>query len=495
MSTNIFPADANIGHNGPSRKRLYTTTPCRSKRYGTRSSPAEPAREFNLPAAEHLSSHSPIPAYDGGAGWQQYTHPEGKSYYIKGVAPRIITEADMSDNVDAEAADAFVVVILQWAEERGLKLGASVELFVDVEMDTGLCDYYFVDHCARALFWLEDATTSELGLAPACSAQHLKLALQENYWIHVEMFCMHLDSLPGALEELIAVYLHARGDLATSATSTFYFTPEVTAIHLDVLMQCRDMPENPITYAVIGRLWGLIANARFQNFYGEEHCRLDRLTNVFKHKEEHPSLVLRFISVVLFGYPDAVRPQLNELLVDGLVLDRVLKDFVANHSAEWRSLMQRSFGLIVVSAVATAASPIPVITYSSIVLSTAGILLSVILEQHLKTLAKDVDDAYTFLRSQNGKMMPLAIVLSLPRAAFIWSLILFAAQAMIILFFSVPLSAGITVCVVLLMLALCVCWILYAPQRQGYYASTLARLRHTFGRRYQRIPDEEPCKV
>ena len=65
------------------------------------------------------------------------------------------------------------------------------------------------------------------------------LALEENYWKHVEMFSMHLSGLPGALDELIAIYIHGHGDLATSTTSTFYFTPEVTAIHLDILKQCK----------------------------------------------------------------------------------------------------------------------------------------------------------------------------------------------------------------------------------------------------------------
>ena len=37
---------------------------------------------------------------------------------------------------------------------------------------------------------------------------------------------------------------------------------------------------------------------------------------------------------------------------------------------------------------------------------------------------------------QNGKMMPLAMIMSLPRAAFNWSSILLAAQALVILLFT-----------------------------------------------------------
>lgn len=81
-------------------------------------------------------------------------------------------------------------------------------------------------------------------LSLKCREQELttlwvELVLEENYWIHVELFSMHITELPGALDELIAVYLHGRADLATSTTSTFPYSPQVADAHLDVLMRCR----------------------------------------------------------------------------------------------------------------------------------------------------------------------------------------------------------------------------------------------------------------
>lgn len=135
----------------------------------------------------------------------------------------------------------------------------------------------------------------------------------------------------------------------------------------------------------------------------------------------------------------------------------------------------------------------------------------------MKGLSKDVDNVVsyyvhervyaalmvlqcTFLNGQDGKMMPLAIVLSLPRAAFTWSLILLAAQALIILFFSVSLPVGIAVCTVPLVLALYIWWILCPVQRLkllGYFElpsfklpSILTRISVPFWR-YERIPDAE----
>lgn len=106
------------------------------------------------------------------------------------------------------------------------------------------------------------------------------------------------------------------------------------------------MPENPVVYPFIGRLWGSICNARFINCYGESFCRLDRITNVFEHEEEQPSIVQRLISAVMFGYPEVVRQQLDQQLTDGLVWERVWSVFISDQMTEWQKLMQWTFALI-----------------------------------------------------------------------------------------------------------------------------------------------------
>lgn len=168
------------------------------------------------------------------------------------------------------------------------------------------------------------------------------------------------------------------------------------------------------------------------------------------------------------------------------------------------------------NAVATAASPIPALTYTSLVLCSAGLLVSVLLQQHLKALSRNTDDVVSyrvlqsmyapltvsqldFLTGQNGKMMPLAIVLSLPRAAFVWSLLLLAAQAMVILLFSVSLPVGIAVCTVIPVLGLCIWWVLCPAQRRKMLenitnfklSSMPSWISSPIQLRYERIPDAE----
>ena len=79
----------------------------------------------------------------------------------------------MTNATTSDAVDTWVDVLLEWAAELGLHFGPSVELFVDPELDTGVCDYYFADHSTRAIFWLEDTNTTDLGLPRACSERHL----------------------------------------------------------------------------------------------------------------------------------------------------------------------------------------------------------------------------------------------------------------------------------------------------------------------------------
>ncbi|KZV72858.1 hypothetical protein PENSPDRAFT_683424 [Peniophora sp. CONT] len=506
------------------KDRLYPTIPCRTTRYDRKDYPAKPPGDLFV-----QSHYCPAPAYSSGDEWQPYTHPEGKGYWIKRIdALLIITELNMKDPVNKDAANTWAVDIIRLAEEQDIKLGRFNELWIMPELDTNICDYYFVDHNSRAVFWLESLSCSAVGLPPACSEQHMKLVLEENYWKHIEMFCMHLSSgLPGdPLTELIGIYIHARGDLATSSTSTFVFSPEVTDVHLDLLMRCQATPYNPAIYAFVGRLWGYVANYRFQNHHGEDHCRLDRTTSVFGHAKDRPSMVSRFISAFMFGQPVALHHQLNEQVVDGMMIECVWSAFIRNLVAEWQKLTKWTFAVIVASAMATGASPIPVVTYTSFVLSATSLLVAILLQYHLQDLGKnDVDDALDFLTAQNGKMMPLAITMSLPRAAFIWSLILFAVQAVVILFFSVPLLVGIAVCVILLALTACISWTLFPAHRLSLSipsftlprlrilsfpsrlwgclysshrrfhdpTSMLPQLHLPFRRSYEKIPDAERC--
>ena len=174
---------------------------------------------------------------------------------------------------------------------------------------------------------------------------------------------MHITELPGALDELIAVYLHGRADLATSTTSTFPYSPKMADDHLDVLMRCRcvfifraanrscligltAMPNNPMTFTIIARLWSVIVNVRYRNFYGEEYSRLDRTIRIYDGQPKQPHIILRYISGAMFGLPTAICKELDDQVVDGIMIACVWSTFIERRIADWHMTMHWTFALI-----------------------------------------------------------------------------------------------------------------------------------------------------
>jgi hypothetical protein len=102
----------------------------------------------------------------------------------------------------------WITTIEELVARKNIELSDSVELFLQIDDDD--CAYYFVDHVARTEFWLDALNTDDLNLPPVASPSHLRLALEELYWVHVEHFPMHLGPLSSNLHgELISVFSHS----------------------------------------------------------------------------------------------------------------------------------------------------------------------------------------------------------------------------------------------------------------------------------------------
>jgi hypothetical protein len=113
--------------------------------------------------------------------------------------------------------------------EEHITLPESSNLFLELNQDTSTCNYYFAQHDLRTVFWLHALDTSSVGLPPSFSGNHLRTfaiytflcqlsqssrpeyVLQENYWIHAEMFPETASQYSlTALNELQVIFLHAR---------------------------------------------------------------------------------------------------------------------------------------------------------------------------------------------------------------------------------------------------------------------------------------------
>ncbi|KAG6826706.1 hypothetical protein H0H87_006609 [Tephrocybe sp. NHM501043] len=140
--------------------------------------------------------------------WSAHIHPEGQMYFYKDAAIRIVTEANINDPKVLEKVEYWVQVVEKLLPQKGLTPTENVELLIKI--DGNDCSHYFIDHQSQTIFWMEPLETDEMGIEPVASPAHLRLALQEFYWIHVEFFPVHVKDLaPNVLEELISVFSHA----------------------------------------------------------------------------------------------------------------------------------------------------------------------------------------------------------------------------------------------------------------------------------------------
>ncbi|KAG5337251.1 hypothetical protein C0989_010107 [Termitomyces sp. Mn162] len=156
--------------------------------------------------------------------WTVHVQPEGQRYFFKDTDIRIVSMNDVYDPKVLEKIDYWTEKLMDILDKQAFSLSDDIELFLQIEgVD---CHYYFVNHRTHVEFWLDDnLSTDELGIDPVVSASHLslflnsvrsyrhpyenstELAQHELYWVHVELFPVHLRSFaPHILEELIGYF-------------------------------------------------------------------------------------------------------------------------------------------------------------------------------------------------------------------------------------------------------------------------------------------------
>jgi hypothetical protein len=136
-----------------------------------------------------------------------------------------VTESYLYNLATAENISAWIIEVEEQASQKGFKFTDHTELFL--QLDGNDCNYYFVDHEVRTLFWLDAYDTSELGILPVVSSSHLSkpnlfdsfhgilifflgMLLEAQYWTHIENFCMHIGGLPlKTIDDLIDTFSHA----------------------------------------------------------------------------------------------------------------------------------------------------------------------------------------------------------------------------------------------------------------------------------------------
>ena len=107
--------------------------------------------------------------------WQHFVQPEGQPYFVLSgkFAFDVVTEANIEDIQIQDRILDCIMIANKELDCQDIKLPSRCELFLELRTDLVSCNYYFVDHIGKELFWLEDVCTEFLNIPPAASASHI----------------------------------------------------------------------------------------------------------------------------------------------------------------------------------------------------------------------------------------------------------------------------------------------------------------------------------
>jgi len=138
--------------------------------------------------------------------WLHSVHPDGKIYFQRNSGLRVVTESYLYNPLNAETISAWLIEVEERASKKGFAFTEHTELFL--QLDGNDCNYYFVDHGARTLFWLDAYDTSELGILPVVSSSHLS---KPNFlgWFHRILILDLRNSAGSSILDSRRKFLHA----------------------------------------------------------------------------------------------------------------------------------------------------------------------------------------------------------------------------------------------------------------------------------------------
>ena len=97
-------------------------------------------------------------------------------------------EPDVSDQLNAWLAIIFSVIT-----EKDIHLPESSHLFLEIRQDLCACNYYFVDHVRRTVFWLHTLDIIGIGPPRTFSIGHLRMFLTSPFALLSELLKVRIQ--------------------------------------------------------------------------------------------------------------------------------------------------------------------------------------------------------------------------------------------------------------------------------------------------------------
>ncbi|KAJ7610482.1 hypothetical protein FB45DRAFT_942568 [Roridomyces roridus] len=409
--------------------------------------------------------------------WAPHHHPEGGLYFLH-EQRRILTDAYLYEALSIASITSAVEHILSRAGVLDLLSGnCDIDLVLDLRQPNEV-GYYFVDHSARTIFWLDVFNMNALegwqmvdGIE---EESHILLISDISTRQHCEYFPVAVPASPALVQVLCDMIVFGIGDTMTSPTTTQSFSNEYLFRMLNVakelvfhegLSSNGDFGPNMMhgSVFVLTRFMKEFTIARFYNFHGERAARLSSGDTVYESEPENPSL-LPWVAPLLFNSPLHHIRRLQKVSTDKVINFASWQKLVTDLRSDWQELVL--YGTLVINTnVGFLAIPTGgnssigrVASYASICFSLGSVILGIRLLREYRLQDPNVTDigpARRFFRNHKTKygLELLSIYLALPYGFMIWSIFTFIMAFII----SVYETSTSTVRGIMLAIVLAVC--------------------------------------
>ncbi|KZT25700.1 hypothetical protein NEOLEDRAFT_1133215 [Neolentinus lepideus HHB14362 ss-1] len=385
-----------------------------------------------------LGSRSLTPGYLP-RGWSSHINPEGQTYFFGTIPLRVVTEERLHVQEVLDKICKWIIYFAELLKEREIQGIDSVELYLELSSEG--CLYYLVDHSSRREFWLEDVSTEALGLPQADSPAHLGYVLEEHYWTHVEHFPMHSGGIPRSiLDDLRAIFVQGSIDQLTSNCSPFPYPPQDCKKFIKLLKLPRDselVTDGNLIFTV-ARLWSVISGHRFNIHYGGEQPKFSREQSTLDSPRSSRFLT-RSISCILWRIPEVYINKLDKIYDDNIVYADHWRMFMSRCIDDWQATTTWSLGFLMTNTLLLLNFSYRLPLGSVSLLLCVGSILSAIglsMYHHDQREAVSAEAAAYLdnVQSDRWGFDLIGTLYSLPKALFVWALVLFAVQSTMLAF-------------------------------------------------------------
>ncbi|KAG1858855.1 hypothetical protein F4604DRAFT_1793640 [Suillus subluteus] len=403
-----------------------------------------------IPAKKTDFSETPVD------GWESVVHPEGALYFYDATR-HVFTDANLRSRKLLKVINHLTHQLLSKARDI---IDDSTHLVLELQVKEDACNYYFVQHDKRLLFWLQDFDEPIRiyeHVKGVKSDTHIKIALEAQYWMHCELYPNNAPIHHQIATELKHVLLHAHSDFLTSDTS-------VVPYDLDTLQSMLDLSDHLVEYVksltpssdecvelpahlmcVLARLMRLFARSKFLNFYGQVSARLNANQSVYEVEQSRQkgTLRLRLANAFLWGAPAAQYKFLQNTWIDNILNYPKWSKHISRLNSDWSNvtifstvMLAVNVGFLAVPGVISAAA---VVIYLSAMCSVSSLVVSMLLAVECRGWGTDSAKGASFMARMihtQSDVEALAIMYSLPYAYLIWAMFCFVTALGISVFHS-----------------------------------------------------------